>query len=522
MLTYERFLYAATAAAALALFSGCAADDVPAANPDEGRTMTLQLNVGARAVDQSDGTPTTDEAALHTLRVYAFTGGEQVGYYFYDASSATAAANNHTFYMDLKMLSTTTQAVDFYVVANEAAMQGVGSFTETTTEAQLNTYYFTGINAAAGLPMYYKGTTQLDVATDANPQPDVAGHENHTVLDQKVSLELERPFGKLGVFVAKTAADGGDLHITGLSILKGGPRFINYLMPQSRETLSGVVGIDQDYTLTPVADAVTAVMDADASADVRQDAANYTPVLAEPFYPFENPFGSLSWDVKGDDGGNVLRIDYKFDDEAEARSGLVYLPAIGRNNYYQVMCLMFNSGKMLVEYQVADWNDGGNYELQFDYPSYINPLMPLNGSEPADAPVMYYNVDQETTAGTFRANFTITGPTGQLWTPTLYSVDGSDVSDYEVTVWKNGVRCEAAEMVADASGTPYEIRVRPLNSGNVDKSVALAVSYTPSWEAAGAASLLLINGQQGNIAWPDSGDDPQRIVIKQVDNTINP
>ena len=114
--------------------------------------------------------------------------------------------------------------------------------------------------------------------------------------------------------------------------------------------------------LTPVTAPVgeLAVPAGETETAARLDPANYTPVLDAPFYPFENPWGNGgSWNIPGDEYGNVLQVDYKFGDED--RTGLVYLPEVVRNSYYTVCCLMNNTGKFTVEYMVADWNDGDSW-----------------------------------------------------------------------------------------------------------------------------------------------------------------
>ena len=101
---------------------------------------------------------------------------------------------------------------------------------------------------------------------------------------------------------------------------------------------------------------MTAALAEGISDAERKNPENYTPVLAVPFYPFENPFGSGDWSLPDAEGrGNVLRIDYTFG--GEVRSGTVYLPPMLRNHYYAVCCLMRNDGKIAVEYLVADWDD---------------------------------------------------------------------------------------------------------------------------------------------------------------------
>ena len=65
--------------------SGCGKEDADSDSAGKKRVSVL-MKVGTRSVDAADGTPTDAEAALHTLRVYAFVGDERVGYY-----TATAA-----------------------------------------------------------------------------------------------------------------------------------------------------------------------------------------------------------------------------------------------------------------------------------------------------------------------------------------------------------------------------------------------------------------------------------------------
>ena len=355
MLLLKKILSTAIVAACFGLGqAGCTRDDDPA--PSGRRNVTMQLTVNAQAVGETDGTPTAGESALHSLRVYAFVKGQPAGYYGVEGDLTAPA----TFLMDLKMYSETTQTVDFYVVANEEAMSTPGGtqgqLTPNTTEAQLKEFSFTQLNTENGLPMSCRQQVEVNLAELAGDNPQEApGHEGHTMIAQKVSFELERPVGKLGVFAAKTAGETGTLQVTGLTLLKEGPRYMNYLMPQDEATLKEVGARNVDISLPVTDDEVTAELAADASPEERKDPANYTPVLGAPHYLFENPWGSTSWETPGDAGGNILRIDYAFD--GTARSGLIYLPAIERNTYYTVCCRMNNSGKITVEYTVADWDD---------------------------------------------------------------------------------------------------------------------------------------------------------------------
>ena len=72
--------------------------------------MAVRLNVGTCAVGETDGTPTGEESAIHSLRVYAFVKGQLAGHEFRSGDMETPA----TFWMDLTMTSLTTETVDFY------------------------------------------------------------------------------------------------------------------------------------------------------------------------------------------------------------------------------------------------------------------------------------------------------------------------------------------------------------------------------------------------------------------------
>lgn len=478
---------------------------------DDGKVVLIQMSVDSRAVSETDGTPSAEESALYSLRAYAFVGGQPAGHFYREGSDIRAP---YDFLMDITMYSTSTQVIDFYVVANEAAMLTPGSsedLSADTTEEELKDFSFTQLVDGKGLPMYCYNSIEVDMATDDpnNPQT-VTGHEGHTLLAQKVSLNLERPVGKLGVFAAKPEGETGELKVTGLTLLKDGMRMINYLMPQSEETLKAVGVRDTPQSLEVVTDAVTAKLGVDA---VRNDPANYTPVMAAPFYPFENPWGSTSWDTAGDTYGNVLEIDYSFD--GVARTGNVYLPPIERNHYYAVCCLMNNSGKITVEYTVADWDDAPAWnDMVFAHPTSSNPVAPTDGVS-YERPTVFYNPDAGSSAGTFSVVFSMTAPSGQTWQPTL--LDASP-ADFEVKVYQGGQ--EVSNPVASAE--PYTITVRALNPGNVGKTCTLGISYMPSWDP-GKSELLLINGTDGSIKWPDSGSDPRYIEILQVDSqTVNP
>lgn len=184
---------------------------------------------------------------------------------------------------------------------------------------------------------------------------------------------------------------------------------------------------------------------------------------------------------------------------------------IYRNHWYRTNVNFIGwQSQIKITYEVDDWKEGGNYELGFAYPSYTNPIQPVGGGEPPYAqPTVYYNSDADSDDGTFQCQFTITGPVGQVWQPTLLN---TTPGDYEITVYKGGEKQDPPYGISD---DPYTLKIRALKPENVDHTVELGISYTPQWDPS-ATSLLLINGTVNNTAWVGS-DDPEKIVIKQVE-----
>lgn len=502
---------------------GCVKEDV--APLGEQHNVAVQLNVGTRAVDDPDGTPTDVESAIHTLRVYAFVGGKPAGHYFTD--NVTEAP--HTFFMDITFYSTGVQTVDFYAVANEAAMIGANnSLSENTSETQLKNLWFTDYQdniQQYGLPMFCdKQSFDLDFTKVKTERPTDPDHADHSWLDyDNITFGLKRPFGKLGVFAAKTEGETTPLRITGLTMLESGTRMRNYLMTPTAEQLAGIQNASGDIVLPVVEGEVTKELAAGATLADRQNTENYTPVLAEPFYPFENPYANGdSWNTPGTDGKeHVLKIDYAFGNEP--RTGYVYMPKVERNTYYAICCLMHNDGKITIEYTVADWDDGGEYPIEFNYPQYTNPIQPENGAvleqgNTYPQPTVWHNPDANSDKGSYTFKFNIVGPSGQQWTPTLVGTMATS-GNFETRVYQ--VLPDGTRKYIDnpddyvASPEPYYIRVRALKNDNVDKEVGLAISYVRDWSPEGSA-LLLINGLTNNLKW-DGTSEAEVIMIKQIE-----
>lgn len=179
-------------------------------------------------------------------------------------------------------------------------------------------------------------------------------------------------------------------------------------------------------------------------------------------------------------------------------------------NVYQVKALLKKNGLTILT-SVAPWDDAPVYDLEFDAPNYTNPLLPMNGGTdtPYPRPTVYYNPDESSDEGSISFMFHIEGPKEQKWTPTLFG----NPEDFKVEVLQGGV---VAQPPYVAPGD-FQIRVKARNTlGTEPKQTALAISYTPMWDPNGN-STLMINGTVGNIAWSDSGNDPNSITITQVE-----
>lgn len=495
--------------------AGCHKDDGPSLGE---RNVSVLMSVASRAGEE---TPTGAEAAINTLRVYAFVGGESAGHYYTD----NPVLSPNSFLMDLKMFSTTTQTVDFYVVANEGAMDGLQvtrpfSFSENTTKAELDAVRFSSLKGNSGLPMFCCHSMEnLDVATNAQGGGvDMTGHEGHTLLAQKVELGLQRPMAKLGVYAAKLEGENAGLKVTAVRMLAQGMLTHNYLMPQQPETLQKLGSLAEGRPLKVAANGVTVdkVMPKGATDMERRNSDNYTNVLEAPFYPFENPYGSDDWKIPCITAGkgNILEIDYNFG--GETRTGKVYLPEIKRNHCYNVLCLMNNDGVISVAYKVADWNDEGKWDFDFAYPTYKIPLDPLPGGVIAKNPTMYYLPDSE--KGAFSVCFTITAPSNVEWTPIL---PGTNENEYEVRVYLPGADgqlvLQQEPYGRTTSDRPFVIKVVPVQADNVNRTVKFGIVYKPEWLGENAdPQFLLVN--QGKV-WSDSSEDA--IDIKQIDTPTN-
>ena len=137
--------------------------------------------------------------------------------------------------------------------------------------------------------------------------------------------------------------------------------------------------------------------------------------------------------------------------------------------------------------------------------------LPLDGDKPNTPPVVCYTGDEGSSIeeeGAFSVLFKMTAPENQEWTPTLLN----GVGNFVCKVYQNGKLVDAPYL---ASPNSFTIKVIARNPDAVGQTVNFGITYSPIWDS-GRPSLLMINGTEGAIAWPESGGRADVITIRQV------
>lgn len=216
---------------------------------------------------------------------------------------------------------------------------------------------------------------------------------------------------------------------------------------------------------------------------------------------------------------------------------------IVRNTIYRFRITEVKSGKLQLSYEVADWERSDNWEWQqyFDYPNYHNPLLPDTATRDGDPsndiypsqPEMFYTAPNQpgeiaTEQGAFSCWFQMLSPTGQTWMPTLRSATNLceirvykeiDAMTYQLVYTTESSVTEpslkdGSQLVAYHGW--YNIKVIPVTA-SYDGVARLGITYSQDWMGAGSR-YLLINGEEGHIIWPNSGNEPRIIDIVQAAN----
>lgn len=516
---------------AFACFASCS--DMKEFSAEDIRVSTVLM----RVMPESDGIQmksdmnlTDDETVINTLRIYAFTRGQRVGYHY------QASPVNRDFLMDIGMLGTDVatgkQTVKFYIIANEEAVvteEDMPALDEYTTERQLNDYRFIALEQSKGLPMFYADTIMLNTRNEASMDTidhgriDITGHENHTLLARKLSFLLKRPFGKLTVSAARMSESTPDVYIKSITMLAQGTRHYNYMMPQTTEVLESLFPRPNDRPL----------LDENTGFVVTTTQDEGFQQITES-YCFEVPFGSESpeeWNVPNTNNSLVLKTVFSIGEGEELRTVYIYLPPVFRNQWIRVSSAISGEGQIRVNYHVRDWDydmtddddDGEEDYIIFDYPThtYLLPELPSVTNPFPDPDGVVKVLPQMSMSKPFVCYFQMLYPSGQTWKPTVFAGDAPS-SDYTLAVYVND---SSEPALTDQNGSYginggedefFRIELQPLNARNVGSRISLGI--TSEIQGFGHSEYLLINGSQSELFWPaEGGADPNTLIITQTE-----
>lgn len=499
-----RYAVSALMLAVIAALTACSSDDSPAAVAEGDEEITVKLQTSTRAT--ADPLVRDDDDHFTSLAVYAFRqDGSFVALYRYDA---TGSVNEYT----TPAFNCGIATKKLVAVANYAAYADLSaSLTKGLSETQVKALV---ANASGTTALAAGNILMAGEAAVSFTKPDTEDE------DITVSLPLRRLAARVDLFVFKEAGWNDKVEVQSVT-------FDNGVLNTTLSYAEGTVSVPSSPVYAP--SATTQITTENALAAFEGDAVtlwrNDDTYLRGRWYTYRTSVAydnerAARFSVTVAINGTLTRTYTGLVASGTPESGDITLDA-GR--VYQVQAVVMKNG-MEINTLVADWEDGGTYELAFEYPTYSNPMVPISytGTPSTDAkfdqPTIYYDNSGSETAGTCSFQFSITGPVGHTWQPVLFE---TTEADYEVTVLLNGAVQTAPYGICSA-GEHFEIRVKALKNDNAGNTVPLGISYTPAWELTGT-SLLLINGSSENTYWTGS-DDPMKINILQTDQptTTNP
>lgn len=533
---------AALAVLALVLAAGCIAEKDSTSMDTKG--VMVQLNVSAGQMQ----TKAMDESAIKTIRVFAFDqNGKQVGH-IYDSSIAA----DETMHMMLSVSAEQpTAVVDFYAVANEAAMYYDGlpvSLSENMTKEELDRIVYSSLMTTEEvLPLYGKIEDKTLTLTS-----DLHSADGHYALkiQETVAVQLYRSLAKIGFYAAAVEGTSSDPVIHSITLKAPGRRNVSYLFPaadlQARD--ASVVSLSEDRVFDNVVDGKDMLSNAGVitkrlssqNTDAAAVVTDYYTEILSPFFLAEVPYGSTSWDTAADASKRPVElvVEYSHGEGTIRKYAAVNMPAIERNNFYQVRCLIKSEGQIMVDVSVNPWEAGEDWDISFDFPTHSDPLLATGSYDSSTGyadhvygteATMYHTGSDDTPGegGAFCVDFNMSYPVGGSWQPMIGDASNAD---FELRLYKRGDVAEITDhkvfVTSENTDQWYTIKVVPLKSDNVGKKVTLSVSYTPIYLDGGYSYLLQVNGgEENDLAWneknPVEGDEYEAstvdIVITQID-----
>lgn len=487
-------LRAAAAVVAAALAAACVLEkQQPSQNQQKYKYVLVQLGVSTddmtatRAAEDVTDAGTQDgseaENAIHDLRVYAYTdeGGTKVLRGYFHAQDVDAEATQTSpLLMDIRVPFDeygTTKQVYFMAVANEGGMTGtdgiiinsIGRDQQTGALVLPETFGFGEFDDIRysisdqtfqhGMPMYCQTSVpvQIDLAAQGS-ENDAPGHNGHTKLPVKVTLDLTRSLSKIEVYAAEDAGQGAsgtsnaNIQITGVelvNVIKEGPLF-----PAGASTAT----LENNPLLPGKAVALA------ASAADKTDPSKYTKIT-DAYYLAENAAGVDGKFSYGDDleaiattddlkDATTLKIGYKVGTNGEQKYGYVVMPPIKRNTWYKVLARITAGGQMTLTFVVQPWNLVEE-ELTYDDNVSVTEGKIKWSAEPNG------NAEVVTTGGDLRCEFTIDTPSYATWHASFIPLEG-DQNAFGFVTTDESLNVVTVPTISGPVGTPATLTIRPL------------------------------------------------------------
>ena len=500
-------LKAAAAILAVILAASCVFEkEEPSQTQQKYKYVLVQLGVNTdkmtatkadgNVVNASDADGNDVETAIKDLRVYAYTNEKKDGVttkrlcgYLYAEDVDAAETSGSPLLMDIKVPFEEyekEQTVYFMAVANAGGMTGTGDvIINSIGRAEDGSLIlpsnfgfddFAGIKYsvadqtfANGMPMYCQTNTAVTVDLSAEGTPNTEpGHNGHTHLPVKVTLDMTRSLSKIEVYAAEDAGQGtsgtstAGIQITGvelMNVIADGPLF-----PAAASTTT----LTTNPTLAGNAVALS------ASAADKADPAKYTKVTSA-YYLAENAAGVTGKFYYGDDlsaiattdnlkAATTLKIGYKVGTSGDQKYGYVIMPQIERNTWYKVLARITAGGELSLTFVVQPWNKVEESLVYSDQVSVTEGKIVWNegsGTQPNNSAEIVTNGND------IKCQFTIATPRYATWHASFSPVSG----DVNAFGFVNGSEVETT--ATGEVGKPANLTIRPLGHDLTQNNVAI-------------------------------------------------
>ena len=203
---------------------------------------------------------------------------------------------------------------------------------------------------------------------------------------------------------------------------------------------------------------------------------------------------------------------------------------IVRNHIYRFNIKGIAAGGLKLNFQVADWTKGTVPDLEtLAYPTYVNPLLPSTSHNVNDEitvqPTMKKVGSEETSFVAwfhFISANTVSTISEYVWKPTILDQTPDKYliqvynEDENTLVYSSDNNSASQGLLTNYKGW-FKIVVTPKNT--VTENTIFTLGISCSIHPSGFPSedfFLFINGENDDIAWPNSGNDRKFIKITQV------